>query len=455
MKRIGRYRVQGLLGRGGMGRVYKVGHPGIGRTFALKCLEPAEPLTRMLGPDRLHALFSEEIRCMAGIDHPNIVAILDADEDAERPYYVMDYYCTNLGRTIGETYRTERSSRRLPVERAAGFGLQILAGLARLHHAGIVHRDIKPFNILLTVDDQVKICDFGLSRLRGEKFGGPSTLKVGSPFYAPPEQEVNPDRVGFSADLFATGVMLYRMLTGRLPEDPLQPASRCQPDLDSAWDRFLSRALAPDPAARHQQADAMGAELAALLSGWRENWADTCRSLPAPPSQRMSAPALEDTRRVRSTPVRTGPRMQAAQFDLDSLWRPRAPTIPRLRPANDDRLLTDLATGLIWQRGGSAFPLDWHGACDYVQQLNQARLGGRDNWRLPTIEELITLLQPEPADHDQCLPPVFEPSPQRLWSCDRRTYTSAWHVSLDLGFVGWQDFSCHNGIKAVSSEANL
>ncbi len=453
MKRIGRYRVQGLLGRGGMGRVYKVAHPVVGRTLALKCLEPAEPLSRLMGPGRLRALFIEEIRCMAGIDHPNVVAILDADENAERPYYVMDYHCNNLGQTIGETYRTERPSRRLPVERAAGYGLQILAGLARLHHAGIVHRDIKPFNILLTAEDRVKICDFGLSRLRGEKFDAPSTLKVGSPFYAPPEQEVNPDRVGFSADLFATGVMLYRMLTGRLPEEPLQPASRCQPDLDSAWDRFLGQTLAADPAARYQQAEAMGAELAALLSRWQASWADTCRSVPTSPSRIAERP-LEGHHRVRSAPVRTGPRVQAAQFGLDPLWRPQTPLPPRLRNANDRRLLTDLSTGLTWQRGGSAFALDWRRACDYVHQLNQRRLGGRDNWRLPTIEELITLLQPQPGGYDQCLPPVFEPSPQRLWSCDRRTYTSAWHVSLDLGFVGWQDLSCRNGIKAVSSPTN-
>ncbi len=452
MKRIGPYRVQGLLGKGGMGRVYKVAHPVIGRILALKRLEPAEPLVRLMGPARLRALFAEEIRCMAGIDHPNIVAILDADEEAAQPFYVMDYHCNNLGQAIGETYRTERPSRRLPVERAAGYGLQILAGLARLHHAGIVHRDIKPFNILLTAEDQVKICDFGLSRLRGEKFGAPSTLKVGSPFYAPPEQEADPDRAGFSADLYATGVMLYRMLTGRLPEEVRQPASRWQPDLDRRWDRFFHRALALDPAGRHAQAEAMGAELETLLKHWQDSWENTCRSLPEAPF-RAPKPPVETTGQVRSAPVKTGPRMQAAHFGLDSLWRPIKPLPPRLRPENDGRLLTDIATGLTWQRGGSAFALDWHRACDYVQQLNQTRLGDRDNWRLPTIEELITLLQPQPTGHDHCLPPVFEQSPQRLWSCDRRTYTSAWHVSLDLGFIGWQDLSCRNGIKAVSSPA--
>ena len=450
MKRIGRYRIQGLLGKGGMGRVYKVAHPVIGRTFALKCLAPAEPLQRLVGAARLRSLFAEEIRRMAGITHPNIIAILDADEDAAQPYYVMDYHCDNLGQTIGETYRTELPSRRLPVERAVNYGLQILTGLARLHHAGIVHRDIKPFNILLTAEDRVKICDFGLSRLRGEKFGAPATLKVGSPFYAPPEQEENPDQAGFSADLFATGVMLYRMLTGRLPVEPIQPASRWQPDLDRDWDRFLERVLAPAPAARYQQAGVMRDDLAALGDRWQTRWENTCRGLPeSDPAVGERSPG--SIHRLRRTPIRTGPRAEAAQFGLDPLWRPCKFGPPRFRPEDAGRLLTDLSTGLTWQRGGSTFALDWHRARDYVDRLNHEGLGGRRSWRLPTIEELITLLQPNPTGRDHCLPPIFDRRPQRLWSCDRRTYTSAWYVNLDLGFVGWQDLTCHNAIKAVSA----
>ena len=124
---------------------------------------------------------------------------------------------------------------------------------------------------------------------------------------------------------------------------------------------------------------------------------------------------------------------------------------PHFREDNRARLLTDLSTGLTWQRGGSAFAIDWPAARDYIEHLNQEGLGDRRNWRLPTIEELITLLQPNPTGREHCLPPIFDQHPQRLWSCDRRAYTSAWYVNLDLGFVGWQDLSCHNAIKAVSS----
>lgn len=451
MKQIGRYRIQGLLGRGGMGRVYKVAHPVIGRTFALKCLQPAAALERLVGSERLRALFTEEIQCMADITHPNILAILDADLDADRPYYVMDYHCNNLGQEIGETYRTEMPTRALTVERAVNYSLQVLEGLARLHHAGIVHRDIKPFNILLTAENQVKICDFGLSRRRGEKFAAPANLKVGSPFYAAPEQEKNPDNADFTSDLYATGVMLYRMLSGRLPNRPFSPISQWQPDLDADWDVFLKRALNLAPAARYPTAGAMQKDLNVLLDRWQTAWQNTCQALPewdsAPPPRRPP------TARIRAMAIKTGPQTDPARFGLDAHWRPRTYRTPRFQGRPDGPTLTDLDTGLTWQRGGSTFALDWYRARDYIERLNHAGVGHRNNWRLPSIEELITLLQPNPTGHDHCLPPVFARRPQRLWSCDRRSFTSAWYINLNLGFVAWQDFSCHNAIKAVSSTA--
>ena len=450
MKRIGRYRVQGLLGRGGMGRVYKVVHPTIGRIFALKCLQPSKPLEHLIGAERLRALFVEEIRRMASITHPNILTILDADPSARQPHYVMDYHCNSLGQEIGETCRTESPSRPLPVERAVSYTLQILKGLSRLHHAGIVHRDIKPFNILLTAEDKVKICDFGLSRRRGEKFGAPATLKVGSPFYAAPEQEANPDKAVFASDLYAVGVMLYRMLSGRLPKQPAAPISRWHPDLNPDWDDFLWRALAPHPKDRYQNATRMENDLAALHDRWQSDWQNICHGLVEPVALRPER-SEGPPQRARALPIKTGPRLDPAHFSLDALWRPRVAKAPRWHKDPGGLSLTDRASGLTWQTGGTPFALDWHSAWDYIDQLNHEGYSGRSDWRLPTIEELITLLQPNPTGHEHCLPPVFESRPLRLWSSDRRAFTSAWYVNLELGFVAWQDFSCHNAIKAVSS----
>ena len=219
MKHIGKYRIRGLLGRGRMGKIFKVEHPLIGKIFALKLLDPDPLLVSLMGRDKITAMFRTEAVTIAGLRHPNIVEILDYDESGDKPFFLMEYYVNNLGIMIGESFRTEQASRIIKIEKTIRYMSQTLDALNCMHQAGIIHRDIKPHNLLLTDFDTVKVCDFGLSKLRGEEYGGPSSLKLGSAWYAPPEQEEDPDSVNVSADLYAVGITIYRMLTGVLPED--------------------------------------------------------------------------------------------------------------------------------------------------------------------------------------------------------------------------------------------
>ena len=274
MRRIGRYIIQGLLGKGGMGKVYKVDLPPIGKIAALKLLDPDPLLTRLLGYEHLHRLFVQEAVTLAAIRHPNIIQIHDFDIAHGRPFYVMDFFANNLGTLMGESYRIERPARILSIDKAIDYADQTLSGLCGLHDAGILHRDIKPFNLLLSDRDTVKICDFGLSKLRGETFAGPANLKVGSPYYAAPEQEKNPDSADVRSDLYPVGVMLYRMLTGRLPDTTVQdkgfaPLSRLNPDLDEYWDAFMVQAIARRPEQRFPDAMAMRSALAELKLHWQ------------------------------------------------------------------------------------------------------------------------------------------------------------------------------------------
>jgi serine/threonine protein kinase len=192
MKKIGKYEVCGLLGKGGMGTVYKVRMPVVGKVVALKLFRPHPNLVTLLGEEETRRYFVKEAITMAGLRHPNIVAIWDFHGSKDLTFFVMEYFCNNLGLIIGETYRVEEPSRIVSVDKAIDYTRQILVGLSRLHQAGIIHRDIKPYNILVTDQNTVKITDFGLSKLRGEDFGKPSNLMVGSPYYAAPEQEEDP-----------------------------------------------------------------------------------------------------------------------------------------------------------------------------------------------------------------------------------------------------------------------
>jgi serine/threonine-protein kinase len=106
---------------------------------------------------------------------------------------------------------------------------------------------------------------------------------------------------------------------------------------------------------------------------------------------------------------------------------------------------------LLWEQSGSEYPLTWPEAGVYVQGLNRDRFAGQVNWRFPTVDELCSLITESPGVHAYCLAPPFDRGQKYLWSADRRSFNAAWFVSIDLGFVFWQDLTCHYYIRAVCS----
>ncbi|UCD80040.1 MAG: DUF1566 domain-containing protein [Desulfobacterales bacterium] len=446
MKYIGKYKIRGLLGRGRMGRIFKVEHPLIGKIFALKLLDPDPVLVSLIGGSKILAMFKTEAVTIAGLRHPNIVEILDYHESDDKPFYLMEYYVNNLGVMIGESFRAEEASRTIKIEKVIRYISQTLAALNCMHHAGIIHRDVKPHNLLVTDHDTIKICDFGLSKLRGEEFDGPPTLKFGSPFYAPPEQEDDPNRVDFSADLYAVGITIYRLLTGNLPEDTYEPVGRFNPDLDATWDDFIKKAIAPRPVNRYLTAAEMLADLQRLKAAWEAKKEQICLLPQAEKSNKAEAAATRMT--PRSSCIKIGPRQAKKTFGLDDLWRP-ARFLKNKFEINPDKTITDSATGLVWQQSGSDFPITWAQAKVFIESLNSARFAASSAWRLPTIDELITLLTEFPHGEDYCIEPIFDQTQKSIWSCDRRSFVAAWYVSVDMGYVAWQDFTGYYHARAV------
>ncbi|MDY6990107.1 MAG: protein kinase [Thermodesulfobacteriota bacterium] len=448
MKRIGKYEVCGLLGAGGMGKVYKVRMPVVGKIVALKLLAPHPNLVALLGKEEVRTRFLTEALTMARLRHPHIVAIWDFHDEEDLTFFVMEYFCNNLGVIIGETYRVEAPSRVLSVDKTLHYTRQILEGLCRLHQAGIIHRDIKPFNILVTDQDQVKITDFGLSKLHGEVFRGPDNLMVGSPYYAAPEQEEDPNNVDVRADLYPAGVMVYRMLTGELPLDSFKRVSAFNPDLDPAWDTFLLRAMAEDRESRFPSAKKMLEAFDALQGTWEKKKEKAC--LMPDLGLEKGAPPIASNQTLRRESLKIRPSEAREVFGADSRWRP-------VQYVTNDFLVertgavTDKATGLVWQQGGSDYPVTWHEAHDYIESLNQKGFAGRTGWRLPTVNELMSLLTQVPKAGDLCVAPVFHDHERWLWSADRRSFTAAWYVSADMGYISWQDFSCYYYVRAVCS----
>lgn len=438
MKQIGRYQIIRRLGKGGMGSVYKGLVPVIDKVVAIKLLDPSELMADLLGEDRLREIFTFEARTMAAFNQPFLVTVHDFDHDTQgRPFFVMDYICNNLGEMIGETFRIEQDSRVIAATKVLHYGRQLLEALAFLHHNDIIHRDIKPQNILVTDEDTIKICDFGMALVQGVAFSGPDSMQIGSPCYTPPEQRRNPKGVDGRADLYSAAVLLYRMLTGKLPGMQSFSLSLVNPLYDQAWDDFFARALRWQPEERYQSAGEMQAAFTRLRVQPRKG-AGECQHL------KTAQPAHQ----LRREPVNVcGTRAQTI-FAVNALFRPVTPVCSRLEVSGE--AVFDRATGLVWQRQGGRYPVTFAGASQYVEQLNSLKFHGCSSWRLPTVNELLSLL---PSDTPGVVSDAFPQSERWLWSCDRHGYHESWYVNMDMGFAGVQDVNCLNHVRAVATAA--
>jgi len=449
-KYIGKYQSNALLGSGTMGRIYRVTIPVLEKTAALKLFTPSRALIKKVGLTWLREQFIHEATVIANIRHPNVVSIWSLEETANELFYLMEYYCRNIGQLIGESYWADRPSRTVSVDKACHYMIQILEGLCRLHEADIIHRDIKPFNIMLADTGTVKIVDFGLSKRRGEKqFLGAEKLAIGTPFYSAPEQIDSPETVDQRADLYSAGVILYRMVTGHLPDKNPALPSELNAQLDRNCDRFILKAIAPHPDDRFQTADAMSEELKAFFVLYENARQKECFAPDDIFQEEKTAPQIKTTLPIRSESSRILAKNARTVFNLDDLHQPTRFVENAFQQISDTTVI-DQATNLIWQQSGSRYPMMWDQAQRYIQMLSESGFGGYQNWRMPTINEILSLVNPM-HDDDFCMEPVFSPDQKWLWSSDTRSKKSVWTVDAQMGFVNCSNLFDYNFVKGVCS----
>jgi serine/threonine protein kinase len=204
-KTVTHYKILEKLGEGGMGVVYKAEDLTLNRLVALKFL-PHELST----DDNTKTRFIHEAKSASSLDHPNICTIHEIDETSDgRTFIVMPCY-------EGETLTEKLGKGPLEINEAIDVVLQVASGLASAHKKGIVHRDIKPGNILLTNDGHVKLVDFGIAKLMGQTTVTKTGARVGTAGYMSPQQALG-EELDASSDVFSLGVVLYELLAGRLP----------------------------------------------------------------------------------------------------------------------------------------------------------------------------------------------------------------------------------------------
>ena len=277
LKKIGRYKLLGELGRGAMGVVYKAEDPNLDRVVALKTIildKDAE------GRAEYQKRFLTEAKAAGKLNHPNIVTTFDFGEVDGMAYLAMELL-------EGTDLRKRVQQGPIPAIEAVEIGCQVAEGLAYAHQRGIVHRDIKPANIMLPDRGAAKIMDFGLARMRLADHKTSTGIVLGTPRYMSPEQ-ISGQPVDQRSDIFSLGIVVWEMLTGKrlfsgteiaqvshsIAYDEHVPPTRINPELPAMLDFVVARALKKDPAVRYQDADEMAADLHTCLNELRGSAVD-------------------------------------------------------------------------------------------------------------------------------------------------------------------------------------
>lgn len=266
-RNLGKYRVLEPLGRGGMARVYRAYHPQLDRYVAIKVLR-----SDLVEEEEFLDRFKREAQAVAALRHPNIVQVYDFDVQDETYYMVMELLQGDSLRTRLNEYRTK--GERMPLGEATRILLDLLSGLAYAHSEQMIHRDVKPANILLSSRGQAVLGDFGIAQIVGGTRHTVAGALMGTLNYMSPEQGLE-GQCDARSDLYSVGIVFYEMLVGDPPfdaetplailmkhvNDPLRPPRKVEPSIPRPYERVVLKALAKRPDHRYQTAGDMAEAL--------------------------------------------------------------------------------------------------------------------------------------------------------------------------------------------------
>ncbi|MEW5911071.1 MAG: serine/threonine-protein kinase, partial [Thermodesulfobacteriota bacterium] len=258
----GRFEVVRELGRGGMGQVLLVRDRLLkGQEVALKLISP-----ELVALPEAQERFAQEVLAARALTHPNIVKVYDLNQEAGRSFFTMEYVS---GRSLRALLEERRAAGKLfSLWEAVGVVGQVLQALEHAHGQGVIHRDLKPDNVVVTGEYpgwRVKVLDFGLAKMLSPSKLTSSALSMGTAYYMSPEQLSASRDVGPASDIYSVGVVLYEMLTGKIPQGRFKLPGDLVPGLPSDLDEVIDKALQAEAGDRYQTAGELSAALVQVL----------------------------------------------------------------------------------------------------------------------------------------------------------------------------------------------
>jgi len=323
-RQLGKYEIQAEIGRGGMGLVYRGYDHLLDRRVAIKVLAP-----HLVWEPGFVERFLREARSAARLKHASIVTIFDVDQEDDRYYIVMEFLD---GLTLADLIRQKGA---LPADDIVSITGQIAGALDYAHQCGVVHRDVKPGNVVIDPSGHATLTDFGVARAGQETRLTTTGALIGTPQYMSPEQAQG-DEVDHETDIYSLGVVVYEMLSGRAPfnattphavlhqliYDPPPPLSSVRPGLSPQLDSVLANALAKQPTARYKSASAFASELEATLEpeqALRASAQRMSRPVPVPPPAAVAAGPARPAE-VAPTSLVAQPEPRSRRWHAPRLW---------------------------------------------------------------------------------------------------------------------------------------
>ncbi len=251
------YEILEKIGQGGIAEIYKARQKSLGRPVAIKVLFPD-----LTGDHDIVRRFDREATTIAALNHPNIVHVIDKGISRGRYYFVMEY-------VDGTSFREIILDEKYAVRDKLEYIVMVLKGLDYAHKNGVIHRDIKPANILIDKDGNALLADFGIAQIlaKGEHEMTRSDIVMGTLAYMSPEQRESTAKVDLTTDIFAVGIMIYEILTGKRPVGRFRLPSEVNPKISKRFDDIINRCLAEDPRERYQAAVELKDDLLNVISG--------------------------------------------------------------------------------------------------------------------------------------------------------------------------------------------